>query len=398
MLLQQEYLSLLISKPVQEFILKAICDKIDSLKISELLLKSHSTDERKIIMDYMILVPKFQKKFETAALLLCDTLALEQSTAKDIGFWKGFLWPKQGSVNDLCCGMGGDSFFIPEPLKVTGVDLDPLRLEMYRYNTTQFQKEYSTVLDDVRTFTNEADYFTIDPARRQSKEENQRFFANLTPSIAEVCELAKKYKGGMAKIPPGYPLDELPEDVEIIYLGKINDCRECLVLFGTLAANPGKVRAVMIEKEEIATEWISEADRSELAKDLDIAPLGEFIIEPIPLLVRSHLFVEIAEKKKLSPFSHGIAYLTGDAPIEEKGFYNFKVLETSPLSTSAVRQMLKKHSIGKLTLKKRGVEIIPENEIKRLAPKGKNEGVLFYTRLDGEKIAVLTQRVAYPLN
>ena len=79
-------------------------------------------------------------------------------------------------------------------------------------------------------------------------------------------------------------------------------------------------------------------------------------------------------------------------------FYNFKVLETSPLSTSAVRQMLKKHSIGKLTLKKRGVEIIPENEIIRLAPKGKNEGVLFYTRLDGEKIAVLTQRVAYPLN
>jgi hypothetical protein len=56
--------------------------------------------------------------------------------------------------------------------------------------------------------------------------------------------------------------------------------------------------------------------------------------------------------------------------------------------------MLKKHGIGKLTLKKRGVEIIPEEEIKRLKPKGKNEGVLFYTRIAGEKTALLTKRIS----
>src|SRR5574344_373095 len=135
MLLQAEDVSLLTSKPVQDFILKSISNKTDLLKVSEILSKSYTIEERKSIMDYMLLVSKIQKKFETQTLLLCDTLALEQSTAKDIGAWKQSLWPKEGRVNDLCCGMGGDSFFIPQSLSVTGVDLDPLRLEMYRYNT-----------------------------------------------------------------------------------------------------------------------------------------------------------------------------------------------------------------------------------------------------------------------
>lgn len=393
MLLQAEDVSLLTSKPVQDFILKSISNKTDLLKVSEILSKTYTIEERKSIMDYMLLVSKIQKKFETKTLLLCDTLALEQSTAKDIGAWKQSLWPKEGHVNDLCCGMGGDSFFIPQSLSVTGVDLDPLRLEMYRYNTKQFGKDYDTALADVCTFKNDADYFTIDPARRENVEENQRCFTHLSPSIAEVIELASKYKGGMAKIPPGYPLEELPNDVEVLYLGKSNDCRECLVLFGSLCKNPGKIRAVMIEKDHSFTEWISEKERASLYQDLPIAPLSDYIIEPAPLLVRSHLFVQIAERNNLFPFSQGIAYLSGSTPLEEKGFANFKVLETCPLTTSTVRQMLKKYSIGQLTLKKRGVEVIPENEIKRLAPKGKNEGTLFYTRLAGEKVAILTKRL-----
>ena len=53
--------------------------------------------------------------------------------------------------------------------------------------------------------------------------------------------------------------------------------------------------------------------------------------------------------------------------------------------------MLKAHDIGKLTLKLRGVKVDPDQEIKRLKPKGKNSATLFYTRLDGEKVAILAQ-------
>ena len=54
--------------------------------------------------------------------------------------------------------------------------------------------------------------------------------------------------------------------------------------------------------------------------------------------------------------------------------------------------MLKEHDIGKITLKLRGVKLDPDAEIKRLKPKGKSEAILFYTRAQGEKTAILTRR------
>ena len=370
------YVSLLTSKEIQTFITKVLKEKWDSLKISVTLGKSFSEEERRAIMDYIPLVNKSREKFNTDSFLLCDKLALEQSTAYDIGEWKARLWPSSGSVHDLCCGMGGDSFFIPNSLELTGIDMSEERLQMYAYNMQALNKKANTLNADVRNLTKTVpnaitDFFTIDPARRKLESENQRQFENLTPSLQEVLEIAKSYKGGMVKLPPGYPIDEIPLDAEIIYLGSRQDCRECLVLLGDLAQNPGKIRTVILDKEKSF----------------------EFISEPCSLFIRSKLFTQFAKEWNAKILSDGIAYLTTKEPISHIGFSSFAVLDSVPLGTSAVKNMLKKHGIGKLTLKKRGVEIIPEEEIKRLKPKGKNEGILFYTRVAGEKTAILTQRI-----
>ena len=148
---------LLTSAKVQEFITLATKKKWDALQVSTQLAKEFSNEERAAIMDYMALVPKFREKFfgekngKSDIFLLCDKLALEQSTAQDIGRWKANLWPNEGSVHDLCCGMGGDSFFLPATLKITGVDLDENRLAMYRYNNRVTRgSEDQTILADVR--------------------------------------------------------------------------------------------------------------------------------------------------------------------------------------------------------------------------------------------------------
>ena len=393
------YVSLLTSKEIQTFITKVLKEKWDSLKISAFLGKSFSEEERRAIMDYIPLVNKSREKFNTDSFLLCDKLALEQSTAYDIGEWKAKLWPSSGSVHDLCCGMGGDSFFIPNSLELTGIDMSEERLQMYAYNMQALNKKANTLNADVRNLTKTvpnaiADFFTIDPARRKSESENQRQFENLTPSLQEVLEIAKSYKGGMVKLPPGYPIDESPLDAEIIYLGSRQDCRECLVLLGNLAQNPGKIRTVILDKEK-SFEFVSAFDRATLEKEqiLEEGSLQKFISEPCPLFVRSRIFTQFAKEWNAKILSKGIAYLTTEEPISHIGFSSFAVLDSVPLGTSAVKNMLKKHGIGKLTLKKRGVEIIPEEEIKRLKPKGKNEGILFYTRVAGEKTAILTQRI-----
>ena len=143
-----ELWNLLTSAKIQDFITKALSKRMDALQVSTQLHKDdYSNEERAAIMDYMALVPKFREKFGTDKFLLCDKLALEQSTAQDIGRWKANLWPSEGAVHDLCCGMGGDSFFLPTTLKITGVDLDENRLAMFRYNMGTFEKNAETVAE-----------------------------------------------------------------------------------------------------------------------------------------------------------------------------------------------------------------------------------------------------------
>lgn len=446
---------LLTSAKVQDFIKLATKKKMDALQVSTQLAKEFSNEERAAIMDYMALVPKFREKFgiENTAFLLCDKLALEQSTAQDIGRWKANLWPSGPeavgkTVHDLCCGMGGDSFFLPKEFTTIGVDLDENRLAMYRYNSSVMRKfsdstvgenatnAENTILADVREVAHQnvsesaplsqrkADYFTIDPARRAIEGENQRDLRNLTPTFEEVIEISKHYKGGMAKIPPGYPICEIPRGTEILYIGSRTDCRECLVLFGELAKNPDHVRAVMVDKtgNEIANwtfirdekrEVRNESEQSQYnhnyelegrdrvyrtsssESDLPLGGISKFIAEPAPVLLRSHLFgvVALAHDETTHLISPGIAYVTSEKPLPAPAFANYEILESSEISTGAVRAMLKAHNIGKLTLKLRGVKVDPDQEIKRLKPKGKNSATLFYTRLDGEKIAILTRRI-----
>lgn len=422
--------TLLTSDKVQEFIRDAFKRRLDALQISTALSKTgYSNEDRAAIMDYMALVPKIKDKFGSGELL-CDKLALEQSTAQDIGRWKASLWPSEvgnATVHDLCCGMGGDSFFIPSSFKNVGVDLDENRLAMYRHNIAAFKKDAEAICADVReaasrnsSAENPATFFTIDPARRAQEGENQRDLRNLTPTLEEVIEISRHYQGGMVKLPPGYPPAEIPDGTEILYLGGHSDCRECLVLFGTLAKHPDTVRAVMVDKSGNAlAEWSRPRDRSQETlddefqekldrndslegkdrtyrtatsrNDLPIGDIAKYISEPAPILIRSHLFSTTAQAQdpEAHLISEGIAYVASNEPLLAPGFTCYKVIAHSEISTGAVRSMLKEHDIGKLTLKLRGVHLDPDAEIRRLKPKGKNSAILFYTRKAGEKIALL---------
>lgn len=440
--------SLITSPQIQEFIQVAIKRRLDALQVSTALNKAgYNNEDRAAIMDYMALLPKIQEKFgcllvnDKNKFLLCDKLALEQSTAQDIGRWKANLWSagsdgdgsKSGAsiVHDLCCGMGGDSFFIPASFKVVGVDLDENRIAMYRHNMETCGKNAEVVCADVREvakirempasagMTN-TKFFTIDPARRALEGENQRDLRNLTPTLEEVVEISKHYQGGMVKLPPGYPPAEIPDGTEILYLGGHSDCRECLVLFGSLAKNPDTVRAVMVGKNGNAlAEWSRPRERSletldedlqekldrndslegkdrtyrtsTSRSDLPIGDIATYIAEPAPVLIRSHLFnaAALSSDPHAHLISEGIAYVASDLPLPAPGFTCYEIVAHSEISTGAVRSMLKEHDIGKITLKLRGVKLDPDAEIKRLKPKGKKSAILFYTRAAGEKIALL---------
>jgi hypothetical protein len=350
------------------------------LKLSEKLSKKFNVQERRILLHYFEILPKIREKFCLQKIdLICDKLAYEQATAKDISEFKAKLWQSGAKIMDLCCGMGGDSFWLPNGIVASGTDIVPERVLMFNENMERLGLPHKAVLQNALDSTG-GDFFCIDPARR----------GGLSPNFESVLELSKKFCGGMIKLPPAYNENELPMESDVLYLGNANDCRECLMLSGVFGK--GMMRAVAVCKNE-TFEW--QCDKSELQNiNLEVKKLGNFILEPNPVLVRSHLFLNEAKKYGFWQIDSTLAYVSCEnLPTEYSGFTAYKAIEQSSLSTNHVKAMLRKYNAGKITLKKRGVEVVPEAEIRRLAPKGEKEYVLFYTRILGEKQAILAELI-----
>ena len=124
---------------------------------------------------------------------------------------------------------------------------------------------------------------------------------------------------------------------------------------------------------------------------LPVQDLGRYLLEPSPTLVRSHLFPLWASPLGLWQIDASIAYLSGDSEMPASPWYtSFPVLDQCPLGTERVKAMLKNHGIKPMTLKKRGVEVEPAVELKRLKISSGVPGVLFYTRIQNQKVAILT--------
>jgi len=346
------------------------------LKLSEKLSKKFNAQERHALLHYLEILPKIREKFRLQKIdLICDRLAYEQATARDISEYKAKLWQSGAKIMDLCCGMGGDSFWLPGGIVASGVDIAAERVLMFNENMERLGLPHKAVLQNALDVAG-GDFFCIDPARR----------GGLNPNFESVLELSKKFCGGMVKLPPAYDENELPKESDVLYLGNATDCRECLVLSGIFGK--GTVRAAAICKNE-TFEW--QCEKGELQNiNLEVKKPGNFILEPNPVLVRSHLFLSEAKKYGFWQIDSTLAYVScEDLPPEHSGFAVYKVIEQSSLSTNNVKAMLRKYDAGKITLKKRGVEVVPEAEIRRLAPKGEKEYILFYTRVLGEKRAIL---------
>ncbi|HSQ41050.1 MAG TPA: hypothetical protein VLM37_02080 [Fibrobacteraceae bacterium] len=359
----------------------------DSLVLARRLANDFSAEERYWILEWVGLYPEIRRKFGIGFPLLCDRLALEQATARDLSEWKASLWPRGSKVLDLCCGMGGDSLFLASDLIVEGVDRDPLRLAMYEENTRLLGCVRSGRAMDALDPELQADFFQIDPARRTTWQGNQRRIGDLSPSWEQVSGLFSRFSGGVAKLPPGFPWETLPKSFSISCLGGAADCRECMVSHGVLAEKEPVFQATLLPEGLTYTVPRNEMNQT----PLPVGDVGAYLFEPVPVLIRSHLFPHLARQQHLHQVDEQIAYLSGERlSALSPWLRQYKVLDRCPLGQGRVRAMLRKHGIHPTALKKRGVEVDPAKELRQLDSGGDSPGILFYTRVRGQKTAILT--------
>lgn len=353
--------------------------------IAQELRKKYNPEQARWILSHARLWPLWKKKLEADVFLQCDRLALEQSTAADISRYKAKLFPPLARIADLCCGMGGDSLFFPADSEVYGLDLDPLRCVWYRHNTAALGKSRPCVQGLAEKSPLAADFALLDPARRNSLGQSRILARHLQPGPEHWNQVNIKHAGCLLKLPPGLDLETMPFAHATHFLGSPNDCREQLLLCGSLCPEPGQRGAVVVQEGKA---FFFGGIPQFFSKDEEADP-ARWLVEPHTPLVRSHLYPNMARHLHLAPLDYSIAYLTSTQKPPGDWWTSWEIIDHCSLGSDRVEKMLKRHQMGKLTLKKRGVDIDPQIELRRLRPMGDEKGILVYGRLHGKHHAFL---------
>ena len=128
------------------------------------------------------------------------------------------------------------------------------------------------------------------------------------------------------------------------------------------------------------------------AVDEPVGPLGDHVYEPDGAVIRARLIGDLARATGTRPVGPGIAYLTGDGFAPSPFHTPFAIDAVLPFDRQRIRKELRARRIGRLEIKKRGVDLDPAGFRKELALQGDEEAVLIVTRTADSRVALLCHR------
>ena len=217
-----------------------------------------------------------------------------------------------------------------------------------------------------------------DPARRTGRGRTFRV-DDWTPSWDFVESLFAR--SACVKVAPGIPHSLVPDGVEAEWVSDDGDVKEAALWSPHLAAV--RRRATVIRGAGLAT--LTDEDESVS----DVRAVGRFLYEPDGAVIRSGLVGAVAAGVGGGLVDEHIAYVTGDEAFTTPFARCYEVLEELPYRERALRAALRSRGVGRLTIKKRGVQVVPEELRRRLALSGDNEATLVLTRVAGKGTALL---------
>ncbi len=287
------------------------------------------------------------------------------------------------SVLDLGCGIGGDLVaFARAALVVAGVDRDPLRVEVARANLEALGLGGAVQVAEAHDL--DLSGFGVvfaDPARRTGA--GRVFDArDWSPPWSFVEGLLRR--PACVKVAPGIPHDMVPGGVEAEWVSDDGEVKEAALWSSYLAS--ARRRATVISDAGLAS--LSDEDDPGHA---EVRAVGRCLYEPDGAVIRAGLVTAVAAGVRGGLVDEHIAYVTSDEAFATPFARSYEVLEELPYKEKALRAALRERRIGRLTIKKRGVDVVPEVLRKRLALSGEEEGTLVLTRVSGKGTVLLVR-------
>ena len=385
-----------------------------TLALLNTLRRDHSPENASAALTLARLRQRAVRKFSRANRMFFTPDALEQASSELISnarvrrFWQaGYT-----HIVDLGCGIGGDAVMLGgyPGAGVIAVDRDALRLRMARANLAVYERHGSHVVQaditdplPLHRFQPRAGRAVkaafFDPARRKtSGGVKRRIFSvhDYVPALDVIKEWA--FEALAVKLSPGVRLDELTPymderaGIEFVSLG--GDLKEAILWCGTLGT--GGRTATRVEPGG----RIYRVHEDRRALPLSQSEPRAYLYEPDPALIRAGLFRELQADfdETLYLLDEQIAYLTADSYVASPWLRAWPVWAWMPFNLKKLRAALRERGFGRVTVKKRGSPLTPEELIRKLKLNGKGDSaVVVLTQIADQHSAIICgEMIAIP--
>jgi protein-L-isoaspartate O-methyltransferase len=324
---------------------------------------------------------------DDAARMVFTRDALEQASDPLVRRWRAAEARALGAshVLDACCSIGADALaFAAGGAEVLGLDIDPLRVQMARINAEALGLHNARFeVTDLREGLppHNSDLIFYDPARRDEQGRRIHDVERYQPPLSLLLDWQAPVR--TAKLSPGVDLAQLEHfggRVDFVSVG--GDLKEADL---TLGETPLTTRAVLLTGDGSSLTWVRETEP-------DPGPVSTprgWLIEPDPALIRAGLVQDAAEQFGAALLDETIAYITADTPPQTPWLRSWQVQDWMPFHLKRLRAYLRERDVGRITVKKRGSPLTPEELTAKLKLKGNQSRTVVLTRHAGEPIVII---------
>lgn len=321
---------------------------------------------------------------DDAAVMWFTRDGLEQATRARVAAHRAARMAASGAhtLVDLGCGVGGDLVAAARAgLTCVGVDLDPVRVAVAEANLAALGLPGAVAVADATELDlSPFDVAFVDPARRSGRGRSFRVQDWTPPWDFVEGVLARD---SCVKAAPGLPHERVPDGVEAEWVSEDGEVKEVALWGGHLATV--RWRATVVAGAGLAT-LTDEDPVSE-----EVRGVGGYLYEPDGAVIRAGLVTAVAATVGGGRVDPHLAYVTADQHVRTPFARGYRVLEELPYREKQLRAALRERDVGALTIKKRGVEVVPEDLRTRLHLSGSAAATIVMTRLAGRGAVLLVE-------
>lgn len=398
---------------------------VDTLKLSERL---RSEGYEPAVVSSVLTQLKLRTTAETKFGPFVDQMiftdaGLQQATALQVAAHHARRFALAGvdEVIDLGAGLGADSLAIAGlDIAVTAVEIDETTAAATTINLMPFPHAKVEVADatqwvlDNPVPQDSVRGYWLDPARRKtSSQGTTRIFdpESFAPPLSFVENLANIGYALGVKLGPALAHEVIPDTAEAQWISLYGSVVEAVLWFN-MAQRSDVRRAALVIHGSGASELTSSTDfgQSPQVPVAGIEGAAGYLYEPDGAVIRAGLVTDLMVEHFMADdatntsagrlLDEHIAYFCSDTYRESPFATGYRIIEVLPYKIKALRRYLKEHDVTRLDIKKRGVDVSPE-ELRRTLMQGLNTKkpaagahlTLVLTRVGDARYAIVVQPI-----